>query len=333
LTLAEDKLEEETYSLIFTSLKHPIRRRILRMLATKPLIFSEIQEQFNIDSGHLTYHLENLGDLIAHCKDGKYRLSSIGDAAVRLMGGVEDQQIVDSSKNRRLAQVVPKVFALIVVAALIFMSLQAVNYTTIVSTASLNQDKIYPTPFTIGAGETFEFNVTLKHWRYLAPMIGNPVFSRMLSSGPFGPEAYTFEVEPEPNKLTAQAKGSVWLDVRLNTTGIFQPNSPLVLMPFGLPNGLTVDVITPNGNLPLGALEWTYGKIEHFTSTVEADQLGTYQFIIKNNDSEEWTGTIKPYVEWQITEKPYFYYGIAGLVIVAGYLVFMAYNFRSKPQK
>jgi predicted transcriptional regulator len=111
LTLAEDKLEEETYSLIFTSLKHPIRRRILRMLATKPLIFSEIQEQFNIDSGHLTYHLENLGDLIAHCKDGKYRLSSIGDAAVRLMGGVEDQQIVDSSKNRRLAQVVPKVFA------------------------------------------------------------------------------------------------------------------------------------------------------------------------------------------------------------------------------
>jgi hypothetical protein len=58
-----------------------------------------------------------------------------------------------------------------------------------------------------------------------------------------------------------------------------------------------------------------------------------YQFIIKNNDSEEWTGTIKPYVEWQITEKPYFYYGIAGLVIVAGYLVFMAYNFRSKPQK
>jgi len=33
--MAEDNIEEETYSLIFTSLKHPIRRRILRMLADK----------------------------------------------------------------------------------------------------------------------------------------------------------------------------------------------------------------------------------------------------------------------------------------------------------
>ncbi|TET26814.1 MAG: ArsR family transcriptional regulator, partial [Candidatus Bathyarchaeum sp.] len=85
----EDNLEEETYSLIFTSLKHPIRRRILRMLADKPLTYSEILETLNIDSGHLSYHLENLGDLTVHANNGHYKLSSFGVAAVKLMGGVE----------------------------------------------------------------------------------------------------------------------------------------------------------------------------------------------------------------------------------------------------
>ena len=72
--MAEDKIEEETYSLIFTSLKHPIRRRILRMLADTPMTFSEILESLTIDSGHLNYHLESLGDLVLHPKDGKYLL-------------------------------------------------------------------------------------------------------------------------------------------------------------------------------------------------------------------------------------------------------------------
>jgi DNA-binding transcriptional ArsR family regulator len=64
--LGAEKTEEETYSLIYSSLKHPVRRKILRMLEIKPLTFSEILEVVSIDSGHLTYHLENLGDLITH---------------------------------------------------------------------------------------------------------------------------------------------------------------------------------------------------------------------------------------------------------------------------
>ena len=72
--MAGEKPEEETYSLIYTSLRHPIRRKILRMLNNKPLTFSEILEAADIDSGHLNYHLENLGDLITHSQDGKYEL-------------------------------------------------------------------------------------------------------------------------------------------------------------------------------------------------------------------------------------------------------------------
>ena len=160
--MAEDKIEEETYSLIFTSLKHPIRRRILRMLADTPMTFSEILESLTIDSGHLNYHLESLGDLVLHPKDGKYLLSSFGAAAVRLMGGVEELPVPLSSQKHKMSQLMPKFFSLILAIILIATSIHFVTYTTPTSISTLNPDKIYPTPFVIDAGQTFEFNVTLE---------------------------------------------------------------------------------------------------------------------------------------------------------------------------
>lgn len=82
--------EEETYSTIFTSLKHPIRRKILRMLSERPRSFSEMQEEFRIESSHLTYHLESLGSLLHKSKNGEYALSVLGDAAMSVMYQVEE---------------------------------------------------------------------------------------------------------------------------------------------------------------------------------------------------------------------------------------------------
>ena len=82
--------EDETYSTIFKSLKHPARRKILRMLSEKPKNFSRILEEIGISSSHLTYHLENLGELVTKMDDGKYRLSTFGKAAVMTMKGVEE---------------------------------------------------------------------------------------------------------------------------------------------------------------------------------------------------------------------------------------------------
>jgi len=82
--------EEETYSTIFTSLKHSIRRKILRMLYERPRSFSEMQETFRIESSHLTYHLENLRELVYKTDDGRYRLSTFGEAAVTTMIQVEE---------------------------------------------------------------------------------------------------------------------------------------------------------------------------------------------------------------------------------------------------
>jgi len=43
-----------------------------------------------MESAHLSYHLENLGDLIKKTKEGKYDLSDFGQAAVSLMSQVEE---------------------------------------------------------------------------------------------------------------------------------------------------------------------------------------------------------------------------------------------------
>lgn len=71
-------------------MKHPIRRRILRILSDEPQTFSGLQKLFTIESSHLTYHLEGLGNLLLKTQDGKYALSSLGEAAVSTMRRVEE---------------------------------------------------------------------------------------------------------------------------------------------------------------------------------------------------------------------------------------------------
>lgn len=102
--------EEETYSVMFLSLKHPVRRKILRILSVKPCTFTEILQQINIESAHLSYHLESLGDLTTKVDEGKYALSEIGKAAVSVMKKVEEPEkhlpprLVRVSKRLRIAR-------------------------------------------------------------------------------------------------------------------------------------------------------------------------------------------------------------------------------------
>lgn len=83
-------VEEEIYSIMFKSLKHPARRKILRMLSSKPMTFMEMVDTLGISSSHLTYHIENLGELVTKTETGEYKLSSFGQATVSAMKGVEE---------------------------------------------------------------------------------------------------------------------------------------------------------------------------------------------------------------------------------------------------
>lgn len=90
--------DEVTYSVISISLKHPIRREILRMLADKPMSFSDLLEILGISSYRLTCHLEILGELVSKTDDGKYKLSTFGEAAVTTMSKVEETPKAAESK-------------------------------------------------------------------------------------------------------------------------------------------------------------------------------------------------------------------------------------------
>jgi DNA-binding transcriptional ArsR family regulator len=83
-------LEEDTYSLIFSSLKHPARRKILRILGEGPSTYTELQRKLDVETGFLNYYLDSLDGLIAKNKDGRYRVSELGSSALTLIRQVEE---------------------------------------------------------------------------------------------------------------------------------------------------------------------------------------------------------------------------------------------------
>jgi hypothetical protein len=117
----------------------------------------------------------------------------------------------------------------------------------------------------------------------------------------------------------------MWLDVKLNFNGT--PGVAVTVI-FGYPNSLLVDVYLPDGTALRDSLQYTYGRADHFTSPiVPVKTMGTYQFAITNSDQSDWSGTLAPNVQISQTEKPYFYYGIAGLILALGYLTFIIGGF------
>jgi DNA-binding transcriptional ArsR family regulator len=85
----KEEMEEETYSVIFRALKHPVRRRIMKNLSHRPMSFMDLARELTVDGGHLTYHLESLGHLISKDDEGRYSLSVFGTAALHLFSEVE----------------------------------------------------------------------------------------------------------------------------------------------------------------------------------------------------------------------------------------------------
>ena len=113
------EFEEETYSTVFTALKHPIRRKILRTLYENPRSFTDMQNMFNVNGAVLTYHLEAMKDLVSKTEEGKYKLSDMGEGAMALMERVEEppKTPTGSSSPKRKRRL------LIVQAALVFAAI------------------------------------------------------------------------------------------------------------------------------------------------------------------------------------------------------------------
>jgi hypothetical protein len=134
--------EEEIYSIMFSSLKHPVRRKILRMLNDKPMTFKEMTELLGVSSSHLTYHLESLGELVFKMEDNKYKLSAFGLATVSAMKGVEEAPTeVEAKRRLKLPLKWKAVVGALLVAVLVLAAFSALQYSTL-NQLSASQDSL-----------------------------------------------------------------------------------------------------------------------------------------------------------------------------------------------
>jgi DNA-binding transcriptional ArsR family regulator len=124
---------EETYSAMFSSLRHPARRKILRMLSEKSMTFSQMLDELEIPGSHLTYHLENLGELVVKMEDGKYKLSSVGEACCSIMKGAEDAPNIQTKQFSLLPLRWKTLFTVFIITIVLLASMSYVQY------ASFNQ--------------------------------------------------------------------------------------------------------------------------------------------------------------------------------------------------
>jgi len=123
--------DEEIYSIMFSSLKHPARRKILRMLSERSMTFSQLLEELGVSSSHLTYHLENLGELVTKTENGKYKLSTFGAASVETMKIVEEAPAVRSKYGFPLSLKWRSLLAILVIAVVLLASMSYVQYATL----------------------------------------------------------------------------------------------------------------------------------------------------------------------------------------------------------
>lgn len=122
--------EEEIYSVMFSSLRHSARRKILRMLSERKVTYSQMLEELGITSSHLTYHLENLGDLVVKDESGRYELSSFGKAAVTMMRGAEE---VPGTRSKRFSALPLKwksLYAFFIIAIVLLASISVIQFSS-----------------------------------------------------------------------------------------------------------------------------------------------------------------------------------------------------------
>jgi hypothetical protein len=290
--LGEDKIEEETYSLIFKTLKHPLRRKILRMLAEKPRSYSEILEALAIDSGHLSYHIENLGDIIARTKNEKYALSAIGQATVKLMNGVEEQH--SSTKTVKHARRISKtalIFSTIFAIALLTWTVYALTFTTQQQTMlfATNQE-FEKVPIVLLPNQKQNYTISLE--------------STDLGGTGYSIGTDTASIFFSPSTDTATEWNRRFSDTLFQLSGTWD----ITITVYGC-DGQILDQRREGGNISSPVI---------LTLNFEFTEPGDYTLQFENLGGE-FTGTLIPQGNQVTYRKPLFNYGITGIIVLMLY--------------
>jgi hypothetical protein len=274
------------------------------MLQDNELAFSQILEMLSMDSGHLSYHLEGLGDLITRSSEGKYRLSSFGLAAVKLMSGVEEHHPPGVSKPRSRVDVVFKIFSLVLAVALLSMSVYAVNLTT---QADGELASVNAIPITLSANQNFSYLVSLTY-----------------QSSSRESRGFSVEILDSGDSFPAWMEYFFRFDFHFNT-------SYYMFIALYDPSGKVLSYIGPLA----GSEDLEPGYNFGTGSVATFNALGTYRIEIQNRKADLLSANMSLHLKYTSFQRPLFYQGLTALVVAILYpvIVFSSWFWMKKDKR
>jgi len=293
--------EEETYSTVFTSLRHPIRRRSLRTLSAGPQSFTDLQRASGMESPHLTYHLEGLGSLLVKTDDGKYALSALGMAAVSMMKQAEEPRntafprVSFSPRKWKLLTLTLAMIIIVLSAAFLF---EYQNLTAPSNQPSSMVDKYSVTSSVetaLAKNETSKFDPTSNISSSIAIAICGPGHTKVYSLSSLADNS-TLEIEMQVLNPLAQGTG-ISLTVFADT---IHPTVAYV--------GTLINDSDPlSFNASQQVVQWAHSydmiwsgtAVDRDKFSVQLPEAGSYYLLVRG--PLEWNGTDYHTIEYKMT--------------------------------
>jgi uncharacterized RDD family membrane protein YckC/DNA-binding transcriptional ArsR family regulator len=118
-------VDQESVTRILSALSHPTRRGILLILNEKgECSFTDLMNALGTDTGKLSFHIRNLTGLVEQSSSGKYRLSKMGENAVRLVmdlgSWAGELSVQDRGSSIPVANIKKRVYAFLVDFGVVF---------------------------------------------------------------------------------------------------------------------------------------------------------------------------------------------------------------------
>jgi len=99
------QLREDVEEVVLSALGNRERRNILGIVASSGdgVLYSDILHELGVNTGKLNYHLKLLDGVIERGEARRYRLTELGERAMRLLGGLTED--LDEESVRRFSSV------------------------------------------------------------------------------------------------------------------------------------------------------------------------------------------------------------------------------------
>jgi hypothetical protein len=250
-------------------------------------------------------------------------LSSFGVAAVKLMSGIEEHNKSTASKPKSKVDTTVKIFSIVLAVALLLVSVYSLNLTThtyggfasvpgVIAMNSTACTLDFGKPgvsLALAANQTFVYNVTLSYEGY----------------------------RTETGEITIMGQEPNELHVYMFNPNIRMDEWKTLCLKFDFEYNTTLHIILtvrdPSANRilwePLGG--YLGGGGAH-AGPICLSQPGTYQVEIKNVQADWLYGSMALRVGYKLSQRPLFYYGLAGVVAAFLYpvIVFLSWCWMKK---